>query len=76
MFGFGSVVTILIAIIGVGVGLWRNADKAHETIGQNISRLGIKVDGLTEKVNDLRVEVKANSTDIAWIKNKLGGPAT
>ena len=74
------VVVILIAIIGVGVNLRRNADKAHETIGKNISRiddkLGGKVDGLTEKFNNLQVEVKVNSAHLEWIKNKLGGPTS
>ena len=42
LFGFGSVVTIFIAIIGVGVGLWRNADNAHAAIGKNIDDLKTK----------------------------------
>ena len=39
LFGFGSVVTILIAIFGVGIGLWRNASIAHRNISDNINRV-------------------------------------
>ena len=44
LFGFGSVVTILIAIIGVGIGLWRNASIAHRSIGENIDRVGSRLE--------------------------------
>ena len=89
LFGFGSVVTILIAIIGVGIGLWRNAGNAHKTIGENIARLDSKldskVDGVTArfdgKFDYLAGEVASLKTDMAkatanidWIKNQFGGP--
>lgn len=89
LFGFGSVVTILIAIVGVGVGLWRNAGNAHKVIGENIARLDSKldskVDGVTArfdgKFDYLASEVASLKTDMAkaaanieWIKNHFGDP--
>lgn len=85
LFGFGSVVTILIAIIGVGVGLWRNAGNAHKTIGENIARLDSKVDGVTARfdgkfdylaseVASLKTDMAKATTNIDWIKNQYGGP--
>ena len=85
LFGFGSVVTILIAIIGVGIGLWRNAGNAHKTIAENIARLDSKVDGVTARfdgkfdylaseVSSLNTDVAKATTDIDWIKNQFGGP--
>ena len=32
LFGFGSVLTILMAIFGVGIGLWLNATIAYRNI--------------------------------------------
>lgn len=85
LFGFGSVVTILIAIVGVGVGLWRNAGNAHKTIGENIARLDSKVDGVTARFDGkfeyLASEIASLKTDMAkatanidWIKNQFGSP--
>lgn len=85
LFGFGSVVTILIAIIGVGVGLWRNAGNAHKVIGENIARLDSKVDGVTARfdgkfdylaseVASLKTDMAKATTNIDWIKNQYGGP--
>lgn len=89
LFGFGSVVTILIAIIGVGVGLWRNAGNAHKVIGENIagldSKLESKVDGLTARFDgrfdflaselaSLKTDMAKATADIDWIKNRYGGP--
>ena len=124
LFGFGSVLTILIAIIGVGVGLWRNAGQAHAAIGKNIDDLrteirgvrtdlgaeirgvrtdlgteihGVRTDlgteihgvrtemrtdirgvqaelsGLRKNVSGLQIEMGKATTDLGWIKNKLGG---
>ena len=36
LFGFGSVLTILMAIFGVGIGLWRNASIAYRNINDKI----------------------------------------
>lgn len=89
LFGFGSVVTILIAIFGVGIGLWRNAGNAHKTIGENIARLDTKldskVDGVTARfdgkfdylaseVASLNIDMAKATTNINWIKNQFGGP--
>ena len=54
-------IAIIVTIIGVGLGLWRNATKAHESIGLNINRLEGKIDNLTK-------DVTRNTTDLAWIK--------
>ena len=92
LFGFGSVVTLLIAIIGVGVGLWRNAASAHAAIGRNIDDLRTEIRGvrsemrtdiqgvrgelsdLRKDVSGLQIEMGKATTDLGWIKNKLGGP--
>lgn len=87
LFGFGSVVTILIAIIGVGIGLWRNAGNAHKAIGENIAKLDSKVDGVTARfdgkfdflaseVASLNTDMATATTNIGWIKNQLGGPSS
>ena len=72
LFGFGSVLTILIAIFGVGIGLWRNASIAHRNISDNIdrveSRLGSRIDELGGEVHELRGEVRELSTDVSTIK--------
>ncbi len=44
LFGFGSVLTILIAIVGVGIGLWRNASIAHRNINDRINRMGSRLE--------------------------------
>lgn len=122
LFGFGSVVTLLIAIIGVGVGLWRNAGNAHAAIGKNIDDLrteirgvrsemgteirGVRsemrtdIQGVQAELSDLRSEMRTDiqgvqtelsdlrkdvsglqiemgkaTTDLGWIKNKMGGPS-
>jgi hypothetical protein len=79
LFGFGSVVTILIAIFGVGIGLWRNASIAHRNISENIdrvesrleSRLGGRIDNLGAEVHELRVEVRELSTGVSAMKIDL-----
>lgn len=91
LFGFGSVVTILIAIIGVGIGLWRNAGNAHKAIAENIakldSKLESKVDGVTARfdgkfdflaseVTSLNTDMAKATTNISWIKKQLGGPSS
>ena len=75
LFGFGSVMTILIAIFGVGIGLWRNASIAHRNISENIdrveSRLGGRIDQLGGEVHELRGDVRKLSTDVSAVKVDL-----
>ena len=86
LFGFGSVLTILMAIFGVGIGLWRNANIAHRNISDNIdrvesglksqmgeleSRLGSRIDELGAEVHQLEGEVRELSTDVSVIKVDL-----
>ena len=59
LFGFGSVVTILIAIVGVGIGLWRNASIAHRNISDNINRV------------ESRLESRMHS-ELGSLESKLG----
>ena len=61
LFGFGSVLTLLIAIIGVGVGLWRNASQAHAAIGKNIDDLRAEIRGVR---TDLGTEIDGVRTDL------------
>ena len=72
LFGFGSVLTILIAIIGVGVGLWRNAGQAHAAIGRNIDDLRTEIRGvrtdLGTEIHSVRTEVR---TDIQGVKGEM-----
>lgn len=44
LFGFGSVVTILIAIIGGGICLWLNASITHRNINDRIDRMGSRLE--------------------------------
>ena len=69
LFGFGSVMTILIAIFGVGIGLWRNASIAHRNISENIDRVESRLESA------VKVDLAVVKTDMKWIKNQLGGPA-
>lgn len=72
LFGFGSVMTLLIAIIGVGVGLWRNAAQAHAAIGKNIDGLRTEIDGVR---TDLRAEIQGvrteSRTDIQGLQGEM-----
>ncbi len=72
LFGFGSVLTILIAIIGVGVGLWRNAGQAHAAIGKNIDDLRTEIRGvrtdLGAEIRGVRTEVR---TDIQGVQGEV-----
>ena len=79
LFGVGSVLTILIAIIGVGVGLWRNAGQAHAAIGKNIDDLRTEIRGVRTEVRTdiqgVQGEVAAlrkdTRTDIQGVRNEL-----
>lgn len=72
LFGFGSVLTLLIAIIGVGVGLWRNAAQAHAAIGKNIDDLRTEIRGfrtdLRTKIHGVSPEMRA---DIQGVQAEL-----
>ena len=61
LFGFGSVLTILIAIIGIGVGLWRIAGQAHAAIGKNIDDLRTEIRGVR---TDLGTEIRGVRTEM------------
>lgn len=72
LFGFGSVLTLLIAIIGVGVGLWRNAGQAHAAIGKNIDDLRTEIRGvrtdLGAEIDGVRTEMR---TDIQGVRGEM-----
>ena len=67
LFGFGSVLTILMAIFGVGIGLWRNASIAHRNISDNIarveSRLQTQMGSLESK---LQSQMGTTPQGLAW----------
>ena len=44
LLGFGSVVTILIAIVGGGIVLWCNASIAYRSINDEIDRMGSRLE--------------------------------
>lgn len=44
LFGFGSVVAILIAIIGGGICLWLNASITYRNINDRIDRMGSRLE--------------------------------
>ena len=60
LFGFGSVLTILIAIIGVGVGLWRNAGP-------------VAMPPLAGNIDDLRMEIRGVQVGNAERKSVASG---
>ena len=72
LFGFGSVLTILIAIIGVGVGLWRNAESGHAAIGRKIDDLRMEIRGFR---SEMRMEIRgvrsAMSADSQGVRGEL-----
>ncbi len=74
LFGFGSVVTILIAIFGVGIGLWRNASIAHRNISDNINRVESRLESrMHSEFGSLgsRLESRLES-DLGSLGSKLG----
>ena len=91
LFGFGSVLTLLIAIIGVGVGLWRNAGQAHAAIGKNIddlrtelhgvrTDLGAEIDGVRTEMRTglqgVRTELSDLRKDVSGLQVEMGKVAT
>ena len=80
LFGFGSVLTILIAIIGVGVGLWRNAESGHAAIGRKIDDLRMEIRGVRSAMSadsqGVRGELSDLRKDVSGLQVEMGKVAT
>lgn len=71
LFGFGSVLTILMAIFGVGIGLWLNATIAYRNINDKIERMGSRLQSrLGSTIGGRESKLKSET---GGLESRLGG---